>query len=72
MKREAGETGFVEMAAEPEHSIYYGGHAASEIVQHLREGDVPQKMNADVVLKRHMITGENDDRVIPSALIPHE
>ena len=43
MKREAGETDFVEMATEPEHSIYYGDHAVREIVKYLRKGEVPRK-----------------------------
>ena len=51
MKREAGETDFVEMTTESEHSIYYGDHAVREIIKYLRKGEVPQKRDADVVLK---------------------
>lgn len=43
MKHERGATDFVELAIEPEHSIYYGDHAVREIVKHLREGKVPKK-----------------------------
>ena len=43
MKREAGETDFVEMTTESEHSIYYGNHAVREIIKYLRKGEVPQK-----------------------------
>ena len=43
MKREAGETDFVEMTTESEHSIYYGDHAVREIIKYLRKGEVPPK-----------------------------
>ena len=43
MQREAGGIDFVEMTTESEHSIYYGDHAASEILKHLRNGEVPKK-----------------------------
>lgn len=38
MKRERGDTDFIEPVTEPEHNIYYGDHAVSEIVKHVREG----------------------------------
>ena len=43
MERERDATDFVELATEPEHSIYYGDHAVREIVKHIREGKVPKK-----------------------------
>lgn len=43
MKREAGETDFVEMTTESEHSIYYGDHAVREIIKYLRKGEVPPR-----------------------------
>lgn len=43
MKLENGETDFVELEAEPEHSVWYGDHAVSEICRHLRNGVVPEK-----------------------------
>ena len=43
MKREQGETDYIEPVIEPVHSVCYGDHAVSEIVKHLREGEVPEK-----------------------------
>ena len=43
MKRERGATDFVELAMKPEHSIYYGDHAVSEIRKHLKNGETPEK-----------------------------
>lgn len=43
MRRERGETHFEELVTEPEHSIFYGDHAVSEIAKHLREGIIPEK-----------------------------
>lgn len=43
MKRENGETDFLDLATEPEHNIWYGDHAVSEIIKHLRKGEVPKK-----------------------------
>lgn len=43
MKRERGEADFVEMETEPMHTVYYGDHAVSEILKHLREGNIPEK-----------------------------
>ncbi len=43
MKRERGETDFIEKAAEPEHSIYYGDHAVREIKKYLNYGTIPEK-----------------------------
>lgn len=43
MKKERGTTDFVELATEPEHSIYYGDHAVSEICKYLVKGKVPKK-----------------------------
>ena len=43
MKCEVGESDFVELSTEPEHSIYYGDHAVRGIIKHLQKGEVPQK-----------------------------
>ena len=43
MKRERGATDFVELATKPEHNIYYGNHAVSEICKHLKNGETPEK-----------------------------
>ena len=43
MKKERDATDFVELATEPEHSIYYGDHAVSEICKYLVKGEVPKK-----------------------------
>jgi len=43
MKLENGETDFVELATESEHSVWYGDHAVSEICKYLRKGEVPEK-----------------------------
>ena len=43
MKREVGESDFVELSTEPEHSIYYGDHAVREIIKRLQKNEVPQK-----------------------------
>lgn len=43
MKRERGATDFVELATEPEHSIYYGDHAVREICKYLAKGETPKK-----------------------------
>ena len=43
MKHERGDSDFIELVTEPEHSIYYGDHAVREIVKHLREGLVPNQ-----------------------------
>ncbi len=43
MKREAGETDFVEMTIKPAHIVTYGDHAVEEIIKYLRKGEVPQK-----------------------------
>lgn len=43
MKKECGDTDFAELATEPEHSIFYGDHAVSEICKCLAKGEVPKK-----------------------------
>lgn len=43
MKVENGENDFVEPETEPEHSVWYGDHAVSEICKYLRNGEVPEK-----------------------------
>lgn len=43
MKREQGETDYIEPATEAEHNVYYGDHAVSEIAKHLRKGKIPQR-----------------------------
>lgn len=43
MKRERCATDFVELATEPEHCIYYGDHAVSEIYKYLRTGETPKE-----------------------------
>ncbi|MGO5144091.1 hypothetical protein [Catenibacterium mitsuokai] len=43
MKKESGDTDYVELATEPEHSIYYGDHAVREICKYLVKGEVPKK-----------------------------
>ena len=43
MKHERGDTDFLKPVTESEHNIYYGNHAVSEIVKHLREGIVPRQ-----------------------------
>ena len=43
MKKERGATDFVELATEPEHSIYYGDHAVREICKYLVKGEVPKE-----------------------------
>lgn len=42
-KIERGETDLLEPATEPIHSIYYGGHAVSEIQKYLRQGVIPSQ-----------------------------
>ena len=43
MKRERGDTDFVELATEPVHSVWYGDHAVNEICKYLAKGKVPEK-----------------------------
>lgn len=41
--REEGETDFLELATEPEHSVFFGDHAVNAIWDKLREGIIPKK-----------------------------
>lgn len=41
MVRESSGSDFIELATEPEHSIFYGDHAVSEIKKHLLKGEIP-------------------------------
>ena len=41
--REEGETDFLELATEPEHSVFFVDHAVNAIWDKLREGIVPKK-----------------------------
>ena len=41
--REEGGTDFLELATEPEHSVFFGDHAVNAIWDKLREGIVPKK-----------------------------
>ena len=41
--REEGGTDFLELATEPEHSVFFGDHAVKAIWDKLREGIVPKK-----------------------------
>ena len=43
MKLENEETDFVELASEPEHGLWYGDRAVSEISSYLQNGVVPEK-----------------------------
>ena len=43
MKLENEETDFVELASEPEHGLWYGERAVSEISSYLQNGVVPEK-----------------------------
>lgn len=43
MKKERGATDFVKLVTEPEHIIYYGDHAVSEICKYLVKGEVPKE-----------------------------
>lgn len=40
---EEGGTDFLELATEPEHSVFFGDHAVNAIWDKLREGIVPKK-----------------------------
>ena len=43
MKREQGDSDFVEPAVKPIHSTFYGDHAVNEIVKQLRSGITPRQ-----------------------------
>lgn len=43
MKREAGETDFLELASEFEHSVWYGDHAVYRICKYIKSGKIPDK-----------------------------
>lgn len=43
MKRENGETDFVEMVTEPSSYALYGSHALTEIKRHLDKGETPEE-----------------------------